>query len=124
MSRAFRRVLVANRGEIALRVIRACHARGVEAIQAYSEADRDSLPVRSADGAICIGPVFLTDLPKSRGNKPKQYDYVIIEGYPAGQFTYHSVGTVQHTVRRFSAQLVKAVELNLQPTNQPAAAVR
>ena len=55
-SRRFRRILVANRGEIALRVIRACRELGIEAIQAYSEADRDSLPVALADGAICIGP--------------------------------------------------------------------
>ena len=56
MRRAFRRVLVANRGEIAVRIIRACHERGLEAIQAYSEADRESLAVALADGAICIGP--------------------------------------------------------------------
>ncbi|HVO88106.1 MAG TPA: acetyl-CoA carboxylase biotin carboxylase subunit [Casimicrobiaceae bacterium] len=54
--RDFRRILVANRGEIALRVIRACHDLGIEAIQAYSEADRHSLPVDRADGSICIGP--------------------------------------------------------------------
>jgi acetyl-CoA carboxylase biotin carboxylase subunit len=54
--RPFRRILVANRGEIALRIIRACHELDIEAIQAYSEADRDSLPVRLADGSICVGP--------------------------------------------------------------------
>jgi acetyl-CoA carboxylase, biotin carboxylase subunit len=54
--RPFRRILVANRGEIALRIIRACRELGIEAVQAYSEADRDSLPVRLADGSICIGP--------------------------------------------------------------------
>ncbi len=56
VARRFRRILVANRGEIALRIIRACHELEIEAIQVYSEADRDSLPVRLADGAICIGP--------------------------------------------------------------------
>jgi acetyl-CoA carboxylase biotin carboxylase subunit len=52
----FRRVLIANRGEIALRIIRACRTLGIEAVVAYSEADRDSLPAQLADEAICIGP--------------------------------------------------------------------
>lgn len=50
------RVLVANRGEIAARIVRACHSLGIEAIAAVSEADRDSLAARLADRAICIGP--------------------------------------------------------------------
>ena len=54
--RPLRRILVANRGEIAVRIIRASRELGLEAIQAYSEADRDSLAVQMADESICIGP--------------------------------------------------------------------
>ena len=68
-------------------------------------------------GAICIGTVFLTDLPRG---KPHQYDYVIIAGYPTGEFTYTSVGTIQKTVRRFSANLDKAVTADLDAAEQHA----
>jgi acetyl-CoA carboxylase biotin carboxylase subunit len=52
----FSRILIANRGEIALRIIRACHELGIEAVAVYSEADKDAPYLQLADEAICIGP--------------------------------------------------------------------
>jgi len=70
--------------------------------------------------AICVGLVFLADLPKSRGKpkKPKLYDYVNLEAFPMGTYTYTSVGTVQHTVRRFTAKLSNATLWTFRQTEQ------
>ena len=57
----FRKVLIANRGEIALRIINACRELGIRTVAIYSEADRNSLHVRFADEAICIGPPRLAE---------------------------------------------------------------
>ena len=57
----FNKILIANRGEIALRVIRSCKEMGIKTVAVYSEADRDSLHVTFADEAVCIGPPFGRD---------------------------------------------------------------
>src|ERR671930_454361 len=57
----FKKILIANRGEIALRVIWACKELGIKTVAVYSEPDRNSLHVRFADQAVCIGPARNVD---------------------------------------------------------------
>ena len=56
------KLLIANRGEIALRILRACKELDIPTVAAYSEADRDLMHVKMADESICIGPVSYTHL--------------------------------------------------------------
>lgn len=64
-----------------------------------------------APDAVCVGYIFLTDLPKKP--KPKLYDYVIIHGYPCGQYDYVPVPGIKKTIRRFSGGLETAVKLTI-----------
>jgi len=76
----FSKILIANRGEIALRILRACRALGIGAVVAYSEADRESLPVQLADEAICIGP---PDARRSYLSAPAMISAALVTGCEA-----------------------------------------
>jgi acetyl-CoA carboxylase biotin carboxylase subunit len=76
----FNKILIANRGEIAVRILRACRDLGVPAVVAYSEADRESLAVRLADEAVCIGPA---EARKSYLNQPAVVSAALITGCDA-----------------------------------------
>jgi acetyl-CoA carboxylase biotin carboxylase subunit len=76
----FGKILIANRGEIAVRILRACRDLGVPAVVAYSEADRDTLAVRMADEAVCIGPA---EARRSYLNQPAVVSAALITGCDA-----------------------------------------
>ncbi len=76
----FNKILIANRGEIALRILRACRAMGIGAVVAYSEADRESLAPQLADEAICIGPA---DARRSYLSAPAVVSAAIVTGCDA-----------------------------------------
>ena len=76
----FSKILIANRGEIALRILRACRSLGIGAVVAYSEADRESLPVQLADEAICIGP---PDARRSYLSAPAMISAALVTGCEA-----------------------------------------
>ncbi|HEY7522721.1 MAG TPA: acetyl-CoA carboxylase biotin carboxylase subunit [Candidatus Limnocylindrales bacterium] len=76
----FSKVLIANRGEIAVRILRTCRAMGIPAVVAFSEPDRESLAVRMADEAICIGPA---EARKSYLNQPALISAALITGCDA-----------------------------------------
>ena len=78
----FRKILIANRGEIALRILRACRTLGIEAVVVYSEADRESLPVQLADEAIFIGPA---DARRSNLSAPPVISAANVTGFDAVQ---------------------------------------
>jgi hypothetical protein len=131
LSEAIRGECINNRRQICGRIIQ-MFTNGIVVESGYTNLLRDPLTrswlVRGSvevdgtkkllestePGAVCVGRVFVTDLPKSRGAKPVRYDYVIFDAYPTGEYTYTSIGDVHHTVRKFSGNLNKAVDADVQ----------
>ena len=75
----FSKILIANRGEIAVRIIRACKEMGISTVAVFSEADRDALHVSMADESICIGPAKVQE---SYLNMPAILSAAVASGGP------------------------------------------
>ena len=73
----FAKILIGNRGEIAVRILRTCRELGIPAVVAFSEPDRESMAVRMADEAICIGPA---EARRSYLNQPALISAAMITG--------------------------------------------
>ena len=76
----FKKILIANRGEIALRIIRACQQMGIKSVVVYSQSDKDTLAVRLADESVCIGPA---PAPKSYLNQEAIISAALMSGAEA-----------------------------------------
>ena len=97
-----KKVLIANRGEIAVRIIRACREMGIETVAVYSEADREALHAKLADEAVCIGPAPSSE---SYLSMDRMISATIITGadaiHPGGeQQVCRTVRAVQYYVHR------------------------
>ena len=93
-----RKILIANRGEIAIRIIRACREMGIETVAVYSEADREALHTQLADEAVCIGPAAAKD---SYLNMEQIISATMITGADAIRdlFFYQKTASLRNCVR-------------------------
>jgi acetyl-CoA carboxylase biotin carboxylase subunit len=115
----FKKILIANRGEIALRIIRTCREMGIKTVSVYSTADRESLHVRFADEAVCIGP------PPGRESylsMPKIMAAAEITGADAIHPGYGFLAEMKSSLR--SAVNMVSSSLVLLPTRSPEWAIR
>ena len=80
VKKMFKKILIANRGEIAMRILRSCKEMGIQTVAVYSTADKDSLHVRFADEAVCIGPAMSKDSYLKISNINFKESYIKVEG--------------------------------------------